>query len=351
MLLEQSRSAAERTAGGREALGAERAASRVAGASAGLELGLLLGRHAARGDALPVAVTISLVDDLAAAVEAAEAERVAAPLSAALPGFGEARAVVDARGVARWDQPPLQPVPALLGVLRSALEGGVGDRAVPPAARPLVADAERITSAARLRVELRRALGAPASRDEVVAAVQRVVAVEPVSAASTSTGAREASALLAEGYASSLVPSVPELASDAPSPVPAHISEPGARASDAQTIAPRSLRAPVLPEDAEPTPPLLPTARPVSNARGGDTPRDAATPSDGPRVRHEPPRRKPVSLPSAPPARLGPASLRPDEERASMIELPSEDRGRLVLLGVLAGASVAVVSWLLGLWP
>jgi hypothetical protein len=34
-----------------------------------------------------------------------------------------------------------------------------------------------------------------------------------------------------------------------------------------------------------------------------------------------------------------------------MIELPSEDRGRLVLLGVLAGASVAVVSWLLGLWP
>lgn len=340
MLLEQSRSAVERTAPTRAA-------------AVGLELGLLLGRHAARGDTLPVAVTISLVDDLAAALELAELERsaVAPPAAAAA---SDARALVDARGVARWDQVPRAPVPALLGVLRSALEGGAGDRAVPPAARPLVADAERFGSVARLRVELRRVLGPPASRDEVVAAVQRVAVVEPVAASTASTAslARDASALLAEGYASSLVPSVPELASDAPSPVPAHISEPGARASDKpDAAAPRSLRAPVLPEDVEPTPPLLPSARPTSTPRGSDTPRDAVIPSDGPRVRHEPPRRKPVSLPSAPPARLGPASLLPDEERSSMIELPTEDRGRLVLLGVLAGASVAVVSWLLGLWP
>jgi hypothetical protein len=243
-------------------------------------------------------------------------------------------------------------VPALLGLLRSALEGAAGDRAVPSAARPLVADAERFGSVARLRVELRRTLGAPASRVEVLAAVHRVVAVEPVAAASSSVAARDASALLAEGYASSLVPSVPELASDAPSPVPAHISEPGARASDARDRAsPRSLRAAVLPEDIEPTPPLLPSACPPSQPRGGDTPREGVVTSDGPRVRHEPPRRKPVSLPSAPPARLGPASLLPDDERASMIELPSDDRGRLVLLGVLAGTSVALVCWLLGLWP
>lgn len=336
MLLEQSRSAGERAAPTRAA-------------AVGLELGLLLGRHAARGGTLPVAVTIALVDDLAAALELAEPEHGRAAPPPQTPSSAEVRALVDARGVARWDQVPRAPVPALLGVLRAALEGGAGDRGVPPAARPLVADAERFASVSRLRVELRRVLGPPASRDEVVAAVQRVAVVEPVSPASTA--GRDASALLAEGYASSLVPSVPELASDAPSPVPAHISEPGARASDTpDTAAPRSLRAPVLPEDVEPTPPLLPSARPSSNARGSDTPRDAVVVSDGPRVRHEPPRRKPVSLPSAPPARLGPASLLPDEERSS-IELPSEDRGRLVLLGVLAGASVAVVSWLLGLWP
>ena len=83
----------------------------------------------------------------------------------------------------------------------------------------------------------------------------------------------------------------------------------------------------VLPEDLDDPPSLLP--KPV--------------------VRHDPPRRRAVSLPAAPAARLGPTASTPLEDRSSSIQLPSESPLQRILIGTLALASAVLVAWLLGL--
>ena len=83
----------------------------------------------------------------------------------------------------------------------------------------------------------------------------------------------------------------------------------------------------VLPEDLDEPPSLLP--KPV--------------------VRHDPPRRRAVSLPAAPAARLGSTASTPLEDRSSSIQLPSESPLQRILIGTLALASAVLVAWLLGL--
>jgi hypothetical protein len=70
-----------------------------------------------------------------------------------------------------------------------------------------------------------------------------------------------------------------------------------------------------------------------------------------PTVRIEPEKRKPVSLPTAPAARLGSTASLPDSERTGTIQLPSEGRGTMWLLAFLFLCVGGLIAWLLGLFP
>lgn len=143
----------------------------------------------------------------------------------------------------------------------------------------------------------------------------------------------------------------------APEAVP---SEPVGAASEPVAAAPE-LVAPIAPPDPDPSlaPPPLPRGASSRPPEASVSPRVAVTatlpedlegpPSLLPRpvVRHEPPRRRPVSLPAAPAARLG-SSGAPSLDESS-IQLPSESPAQKLLIGILAIASAILVAWLLGL--
>lgn len=123
-----------------------------------------------------------------------------------------------------------------------------------------------------------------------------------------------------------LLTPAPLVAPDRPAPAAAR---PGTDAPAVSSTPPgaRATVTAVLPEDLDEPPSLLP--KPV--------------------VRHDPPRRRAVSLPAAPAARLGSTASTPLEDRTSAIQLPSESPLQRILIGSLALASAVLVAWLLGL--
>lgn len=145
----------------------------------------------------------------------------------------------------------------------------------------------------------------------------------PTTATSTSTAPTSASAA-AERLLASAPLSVPPRSSGSSA------SEVSAGPTLSASSTPPGVHATVsavLPEDLDDPPSLLP--KPV--------------------VRHDPPRRRAVSLPAAPAARLGPTASTPLEDRSSSIQLPSESPLQRILIGTLALASAVLVAWLLGL--
>ncbi len=194
----------------------------------------------------------------------------------------------------------------------------------------------------------------PEVEAEALPEVEAVAAASaPVVAAASAPVAREAPAPAVHLVIAPPPPAAPEPrrtldpASTPPvSAAPAPI-EPPARASDAPAAS--SLVPPALPREARGT-----TSRPpevsLSPRIAAPLPEDLEEPPSllpRPVVRHEPPRRRAVSLPAAPAARLGPGT--PASLDESSIELPSESPAQKVLIGILAVASAILVAWLLGL--
>jgi hypothetical protein len=257
-----------------------------------------------QGTPLPVAVVVSIFDDVCASLEAT-------PDGAAPEGSTPDRrwsrplalehVVIDEGGRARLLVEPDDAVGSVSRLLYDTLAAGGGDGAVPAAVRPLIGHglAEdpllRPPSTEPMRAWLRSSLGPPALRDEVLGCC----------------GVIDAGGSQLE---------TPSLVEEASPPVEV----------DLESLAPRAVAAAPEPSVAvvrgpEPSqiPELLP--RPV--------------------VRHEPLRRRPISLPAAPEARVGGAVVAEDSE----IELPTEGRAGWWMVAVLALSAVGLVAWLLGL--
>lgn len=136
------------------------------------DFGRLVARWAEVGAALPVAVVVSVFDDLLAAAEGTSG----LPTRARPLGLGDI--MVDDAGVARLATPGPITVQELGELLRAALAGGSGDSAIPGAAHALLgrlrADAPSVEAcdAEMVRVRLREALGPPAARHEVADCVR-----------------------------------------------------------------------------------------------------------------------------------------------------------------------------------
>lgn len=281
-------------------------------------LGRVVAAWAEQGAPLPVAVVVSIFDDVCADLEIgpAEAQRCTQPL-------GLDDVMIDQHGIARLTVVPDEPVAELSRLLYDTLAAGAGDGAVPAAARPLIeqsVDSDplvRPPGATPVRAALRAALGPPARRDEVLgccAAIEVPVpsAIEEMDTDPTSMAREDegdtdlitASVILQDPARVEVAPLEPFVAT-APLPVPAE---------DVDL------------ESLEPQP--------------------AATPR--PVVRYEISKRPPVSLPAAPEARVGPAGLASDD-RATSIILPSEGRASFWLITILFMIAGGLLAWLLGL--
>ena len=150
-------------------------------------LGMLVERWQDAGAAVPVAIVVSVFDDVLAALPDTADERDADFDAIVVDDAGHAftRAPLGLRGAGRL------------------LVRALGDE-VPSAARPLVArltDGERPADAEQLRQWMRDALGAPASREEVTAAFY--AAAEELSEAETLL---PAPAVAGDGESDDLVP-------------------------------------------------------------------------------------------------------------------------------------------------
>ncbi|MBI2376096.1 MAG: hypothetical protein HYV07_19030 [Deltaproteobacteria bacterium] len=133
----------------------------------------LVRAHARRGAPLPVAVVVSVFEDLFA-----RAELDARPTEGRSPTLSDVRIAAD--GSASLGVRLREPVRDLGALLREALEAGFGEEEVPPAALPflhLASDANphvRPEGVTTLRALVRRSLGAPATRSEVQGALGRL---------------------------------------------------------------------------------------------------------------------------------------------------------------------------------
>jgi len=289
------------------------------------------------GRPLPVAVVVSIFDDLC------EALAFAPPGDDSVTSLDHV--IIDHAGVARLTVRPRHPVRTVSGLLRDVLSSSGGEDQIPAAAWPLLGQGladdpwVRPASTDVMQMLLREALGPPAARDEVIdscAAIVRepgprelpvgplteppmdfellVESVRPEPATEVMTPLPLPTAMPA-----------PVLAMPPPPPLPRAASGPRLDVPSLIESAP-PLRVASLPEDLDEVPSLLP--RPV--------------------LRHEPPKRRPVSLPAAPAARIGSTSSPPIGE-SGMIRLPSDGRsGTWVLVG-LTLATLFLVAWLLGI--
>lgn len=152
----------------------------------------------------------------------------------------------------------------------------------------------------------------------------------PTAAAPTSAAPAAPASAAAERLLASAPRVAPAALSVPPRSTGSSASEGSAGAALSPSSTPPGVHATVsavLPEDLDEPPSLLP--KPV--------------------VRHDPPRRRAVSLPAAPAARLGSTASTPLEDRSSSIQLPSESPLQRILIGTLALASAVLVAWLLGL--
>ncbi|MCC7381966.1 MAG: hypothetical protein IT384_09060 [Deltaproteobacteria bacterium] len=290
-------------------------------------LGRVVAAWAEQGAPLPVAVVVSIFDDVCADLELgpAEAQRCSQPL-------GLDDVMIDQHGIARLTVVPDEPVAELSRLLYDTLAAGAGDGAVPAAARPLIeqsVDSDplvRPPGATPVRAALRAALGPPARRDEVLgccAAIEVPVpsAIEEMDTDPTSmargdegdTDLITASVILQDPARVEVAPLEPFEAAH-PLPVPAEDLDPASLESLESRV------------HLEPQPAAAP--RPV--------------------VRYEISKRPPVSLPAAPEARVGPAGLASDD-RATSIILPSEGRVSFWLITILFMIAGGLLAWLLGL--
>ena len=220
-------------------------------------LGTLVRAWNDRGEALPVAVVVSVFDDLLETDgEARSAER---------PDLDDV--VIDDRGVAHLGAPT--SLDGLAPLLARALgTGQPADDAVPAQARSLV---ERLASddpidrpadAEQLRRWLRDTLGAPAPREEVLACLESATGDLP------RMDVPEASLSREPGHATELDAAEPDVA-EAEAPIPPAVAEDSAEEelSEAPTLLPAptllapgetALPVPELADDQTETPTLLP---------------------------------------------------------------------------------------------
>ena len=147
--------------------------------------GQLVTMWAREGAALPVAVVVSVFDDLLIAANENGSGADAHPDHA----LGLDDILIDMSGVARLGTCAAGDVAEYSRLIRSALVGGAGDEAVPAAVQSLLRQATsddpwiRPPDLEALRCSLRDALGPPAARDEVrkclQAAITRGASVKP----------------------------------------------------------------------------------------------------------------------------------------------------------------------------
>lgn len=221
-----------------------------------------------------------------------------------------APASTSTRAVVAAETPAAAPTSASGPVSTAAAPRPVAASVSPPALRPVsVSAAPRSTSSSAIPVAHTPAVAIPAPRS-----VSASSAPVPAGSASSSAAAER------------LLAPAPLVTSPRPAgaPTPHSSAAPGVSSTPPGTFATVSA---VLPEDLDEPPSLLP--KPV--------------------VRHDPPRRRAVSLPAAPAARLGSTASTPLEDRSSSIELPSESPLQRILIGTLALACAVLVAWLLGL--
>ena len=319
------------------------------------ELGRLVKAWSDSGAALPVAVVVSIFDDLCESLGDGPP-----PTDVALSPWSHPLAldhvVIDQGGIARLTVKPSEPVFAMARLLYDTLSAGQGDLGVPAAARPLLEQGMasdplvRPQATETLQRLLRTSLGPPAQREEVVAAC----AVLPRS--------EDPALLEIPSLVGPAMTEAPRAVVEAQTPLPVVIA-----AEDPLAGIPIEDPVSFRPRPAEPPPPALaapvvaPLVPPPAPSTSAPPPSLSPAPSlanpDEPPplfpravVRHELPKRRAVSLPAAPAARLGAGPSLADE-RSREIQLPSEGRGTMWLLGFLFVCVGLLIAWMLGLIP
>lgn len=306
------------------------------------ELGRLVKVWSDSGAALPVAVVVSIFDDLCESLGGPALDDIA--MSRWSHPLALDQVVIDQQGIARLTVTPSEPVSAVSRLLYDTLSAGQGELGVPAAARPLLEHGMahdpwlRPSAPETLQRWLRTSLGPPAGREEVRAACAVLPKEDPALIEIPSlvgpamTGAPRA-VVTAVDVALPLElgpqeepkteveePHIPLEEAVSFRPVPATL----APAPEAPVAA---AELPVAPATPEP-PPLFPKV-----------------------VRHEVPKRRAVSLPTAPAARLGSSASLPESERTGTIQIPTEGHGTMWLLGFLFLCVGVLIAWLLGLLP
>lgn len=321
------------------------------------DLGRLVAAWAERGTPLPVAVVVSIFDDICAELE------TAAACEGSVLGVGLDEVSIGLDGVARWRVRPGDAVGALSRLLYAALSAGGGDDAVPAAARPIVLHGlsddpdVRPVGPEPMRAWIRSSLGPPADREEVVGCCAVLSAGTAVEVPELATEEEPETEVVSPSLLAPLeVPSMVE-----PSAPPEVLASASVAAESVMPYDLR-LRDPAEAADAGWAKDVLSVASHLKQADG--EPVEAR--SEGPKivfesaeelpaapkravVRHELTRNTVVSLPTAPAARMRGEGLQ--AERTSQIELPDESGGGKWLLGLLALAAVGLVAYLLGLLP
>ncbi len=325
------------------------------------ELGRLVKAWSDSGAALPVAVVVSIFDDLCESLGDAPTDVALSPWSHPL---ALDHVVIDQGGIARLTVKPSEPVLAMARLLYDTLSAGQGDLGVPAAARPLLEQGMasdpllRPQATETLQRLLRTSLGPPAQREEVVAACAVLPRAED-------PGLLEIPSLVGPAMTQA-----PRAVVEAQTPLPVVMAavEPledplaGIAIEDPVSFRPRPAEAPpplmvsalVPPPAPEQAAALAPSLSPPPASLSPNEPaplNPAEPPPLFPRavVRHELPKRRAVSLPAAPAARLGAGPSLADE-RSREIQLPSEGRGTLWLLGFLFVCVGILIAWMLGLF-
>jgi hypothetical protein len=343
----------------------------------------LVAAWAERGAALPVAIVVSVFDDLLE-----DAPSFAHALSQVPSGKPLALddIAIDRAGIARLKLPAADAVAELSRLLRDALAGGGGDEVIPAAAQPLLRQAlsgdpwVRPSDPDVMRSWIRKALGPPAARQEVSAAVEAasspplaVPSMVPSNAPSRAPSAgphrsaggavledlelpilsaielRRTSAVTAAEPLAAEPATGSQAAPDSPAPPAAPTKSPAPEIAGSLTARDRSSTASdqletevissrdplfraVLPE--------FPSPPPRASAPSS-VPSPAPPPPLLPRpvMRHAPQRSRPVSLPAAPPARLHSGAAAP----GSYIQVPVDARRRWLRFALLLIAAALLV--------
>lgn len=138
------------------------------------ELGRLVKVWSDSGAALPVAVVVSIFDDLCESLGGPALDDIA--MSRWSHPLALDQVVIDQQGIARLTVTPSEPVSAVSRLLYDTLSAGQGELGVPAAARPLLEHGMahdpwlRPSAPETLQRWLRTSLGPPAGREEVRAA-------------------------------------------------------------------------------------------------------------------------------------------------------------------------------------